>query len=405
MTTEAEARAALVAAVAAAQQALATFDAFEATPPPPPPPPPPAAPTVSVVAHGGVNVVTASATVSTAPGVTVDHVTFIVDNLTSLMVTAAPWDLSLATVAAGTHTVRAVATDSLGATGSSPTATVVVTDPVVVPPDTGGGGTPGTPDAFPDGTAETVQGVQFTYHGPKWIWINDTSSNFSHFTKAGYSTFKAGLLGGGTGVDIGANMRTMELVLATVVGKYKLDSRGIFVGHSSGASILEKAIRGQYDPAAAAHVVDRYYGLGLSGVSWRTTDSRVYQPGVPMGPVPWPANITHVWHFTGVQHDPVNRHAVGGADESPDGVTQTMSMTILEFAHHTATMFGFNPPAMPSSASDPARVVPATITAPVVRDYVGNGKHVRCTVTPGEGHVLVSTKIDSPADFWSTMLT
>lgn len=271
------------------------------------------------------------------------------------------------------------------------------------PPPTGGGG--GTPGTFPDGTVETVQGVVFTYHGPQWIWINDTSSNFSHFTRAGYSTFKAGLLGGGTGVDIGANLRTMAAVLEAVIGKYQLDGRGVFVGHSSGASILEKAIRGQYDPQAGASLVGRYFGLGLSGVSWRTTDGRIYQPGVPLAPIPWPSNITHVWHFTGVQHDPVNRHAMGGADESPDGVTQTMSMTILELAHHTATMFGFGPPPMPANASDPARVLSRTMTTTVRKDYVGNGRHVRCTVTPNEGHVLVSSQIDSPADFWETMLT
>lgn len=313
MSTAAEVRAALDAAVAATQHALAVFDAFEPVPIPPPPPPPPP------------------------------------------------------------------------------------------PPD--GGGTQGTPGAFPDGTTETIAGVTFTYHGPEWVWINDTSSNFAKFTRAGFSTMKAGLLGGGAGVDIGANMRTMVAVLNTLTTKYKLDQRGLFVGHSSGASILEKAIRHQYDPVAAAAVVDRFFGLGLSGVAWRTTDGRIYQPGVPLAPIPWPANLTHLWHFTGVQHDPVNRHAMGGADESPDGVTQTMSMTILELAHHTATMLGFAPPAMPASAGDPARIVPTTITSPVSRDYTGNGRHVRCVVTPGEGHVLVSSQIDSPADFWSAMLT
>jgi hypothetical protein len=400
MTTKDEARAALAATVAAAQTALTTFDAFVATTPPVDPPPPPAAPVVTVVAHGGVNVVTATAIATAAVGATVVGVVFKLDGAQ----VGTGLNLSLSGVAAGSHTLVAVATDSLGATGSSPAATVVVTDPVVTPP-AGGGGTPGTPNAFPDGTSETVQGAAFTYHGPKWIWINDTSSNFSHFTKAGYSTIKMQLLGGGTGVDIGANMRTMVAILNTLVTKYKLDSRGIFVGHSSGASILEKAIRHQYDPVAAGQLVDRFYGLGLSGVSWRTTDTRIYKPGIPSGPIPWPANITHIWHFTGVQHDPVNRHAIGGADESPDGVTQTMSMTMLEFVHHTATMLGFGPVALPASATDPARVVPLTITSPVVRDYAGNGKHVRCVVTPGEGHVLVSTQIDSPADFWSTMLT
>lgn len=250
-------------------------------------------------------------------------------------------------------------------------------------------------------STEVVDGVsfKFTYNGPEWVFINDTSSAGAAYKRSDTSSIVTVLIG--DNANLAANEVKAADIIDAMVAKYSLDPLGYFIGHSSNAALASKSIfKPQYaNVAAADRFIGHLKGVGLSGVSWRVD---VGQPkysagGIPRPPLVWPANLTHVWWFSGVQHDPVNREVLGGADENVQGV-QTWSMTIVEAWRYTAQMRGASVP-MPNPV-----VIPTTITQPVVYDHVTATDHERVLVTPGEGHVLLSTHADSVGSFWGTML-
>lgn len=252
-------------------------------------------------------------------------------------------------------------------------------------------------------STETVNGFtfSFTYNGPEWIVINDTSSAGATYKRPNVSSLV--MAQSGANASLGASECNMADAIDAMRTKYDLAPLGYFIGHSSFASVITKSI--YLHPAAnvacAGRLVAEFKGLGISGVAWRVDQSnpttKYSAGGLPRPPNPWPANIRHVWWFTGVQHTPVNGYAVGGADEYPSGV-QTWNMTITEAWHYTASMWG-------DPINLPTPVIPQTITSPVVFDHLGPDNHQRVLVTPGEGHVLASTAVDSDADYWATMLT
>ncbi len=129
------------------KQFCRTITVCTGTPPPPPPPAPNVAPTVTLTAPANNAAFTAPATVLITANATdsdgsIAKVEFFTGNTKLGEATTAPYQFSWASVAAGTYTVSAKATDNQGATATSGGVTITVSNPTRPPPPPSTTGTP-----------------------------------------------------------------------------------------------------------------------------------------------------------------------------------------------------------------------------------------------------------------------
>jgi len=364
------------------------------------PPPPVADPTIalSIPATGAPGAFPAAGAVTCDPSRTVASVEFRVDGVLAATDTTAPYAASLQ-LDTGTRTVTATVTDSAGKKAVDSKSVVVASGPT--PPPTSW--EDGTDGAAPAGSKMTVAGVACTYGGRRWIIINDTSSAGNSYKKSGYTILQANLSGADT--DLAASQAAYVQAIEACVVQWKVNSLGFFVGHSSYAATVAKSLRGEGDPVQAQKLIDHLRGFGQSGVGWRTDTGTGYEKGG--NPEPWKAKATFKrhWMFTGIAHQPMNRHTT-----SADG---HMAMVLPEAWHWRATKAGLiatpysqvlQRPEMKPEPNTTYHYVDPMLNHRFTLEALGNDAVVSMDIAAvPDGHTLVPTTMNGPAAFWRVM--